>query len=206
MFPGSVTAALLLLALVPGYLFLRLTESVRRPREDTALAEVLEVCAVGLGTTGVAVLVGIYFWPNSVRRLHDATLSDPGSIRFAAVAIVGTLAASLLISATLSVAVRGLSNERYARNGVWSATLGLSKPGHLPHAMVRLKDGRSIDGVLHAYTTVDGETPRDIALVAPIGLTVRGARTKLDTEYLIVSGDQIDLIGMKLNRDPGADA
>ena len=57
MLPGGLVAAALLLSLVPGWLFLRLTEKVRRPRHQSQLQEVLELVAVGVGTTGAAILL-----------------------------------------------------------------------------------------------------------------------------------------------------
>lgn len=204
MLPSSSFAALLLVALIPGYAYLRLSEDARRPRANSALEEFLEVFAVGLGTTGLATLGVILLWPDEVvGTLEKASLDSPDSLRRAVVltALVVLLALGLACIGAWATQIPGKGSS-YSPN-VWRSTLGLRRKDHLPYVVLELKDdSRRVQGVLHSYTTLDGDHPRDIALLEP-KLSRDGTTWEADADYVVVSADEIAKIWLRLAHDPG---
>jgi hypothetical protein len=58
--PSSIGAVFLLLALVPGWVHLRLRERLAPPSGATGLSELLEVLAVGIATTGASIIIVVF--------------------------------------------------------------------------------------------------------------------------------------------------
>ena len=206
MLPGTVLAALALIALVPGYTYLRLSEGSREPRTYTALEEFLEVAAVGLATTGLATLIFLLGWPDDLFNITtDALDGDPHAARQAAAiatAIAGTAVGLAFLWAWLT---HQLAHGTYGPS-VWHSTLGRQRPDRLRHVMIELTNGKTIDGVLHAYTALDGERPRDLALKAPLTVTDGAASWSPDFDYVVVSANQISNVWMVFAADPGQPA
>jgi hypothetical protein len=202
--PTTSVAALLLLALVPGYAYLRLSEDARRPRDHSALDEFLEVLAVGLGTTGLASLVLVLCWPEEVAEtLKKASLDSPDALR--AVVVLGAVVAGLALGiACLGSWLTRLPGAGSYSANVWRATLGLRDESHLPWVVVELKgdDPRRLEGVLHAYTTLDGDHPRDLALLAP-RISKDGTTWESGADFVIVSAEEIAAIWLRQQYDPG---
>lgn len=200
---ASSFAALVLVALVPGYLYLRLTESARRPRHHSEFSEFLEVLAVGLATTGTALGGVILICPAFVAEaLRHTSLHEPAYLRRSVglLALVGVLA--LLLAWAGAALTNRLRGDSYAPN-VWHATLGQRRKGHLPYVIVELEDDRRVEGVLHAYTTIDGDHPRDIAVMNP-KVTAGGEAWEPGADFVIINADRIRKIWMSLAPDPGA--
>lgn len=203
MLPGSVFAALALIALVPGFAYLRLTEDARHPRQSSALDEFLEVAAAGLLSTGIAALFFVLCWPNELAAVISATADDPASVRKAA----GTVAA--VVGLSLGLAFLGAWITRLAGSGsyatdVWHGTLGRTRDEHVRHVSVQLKaGGRTVDGVLHAYTTVDGDQPRDIALKAPLTISDgQGREWDAGFDFVVIDASEINALWLKFQHDP----
>ena len=70
MLPPDAVMFGLLLALVPGWVYLRLRSNVNAGLPRTGLDELLEVIAVGFATTGVAVALWALI-PADISRLAD---------------------------------------------------------------------------------------------------------------------------------------
>lgn len=208
MLPGSWVAALLLVALIPGYAYLRLSEDARRPRDSSSLEELLEVLSVGLATTGVAVALFVLLWPGRVLdTLARATRHSPGDLR-AVILLVSCIASLALgIACLASWTVRSLSRNKnsFAPN-VWDVTLGLRREQHLPYAVLDLKDSkRRIEGVLHSYTVLEGDHPRDIALSSP-KINEGGKTWPAGADYVVISAEEVSKIWFRLAPDPGQPA
>jgi hypothetical protein len=179
--PGDIGGVLLLLALIPGWLYLRLQERLRPPSGTTGLGELLEVVAVGLATTGVSA-VALALWPYRFAPIlldvdawsagGDAYLRD--HVRPA----LGSLVAVLLLAVGIAYGLywlqqRRLPTEFRPQGNVWVHALGARPKGTVPWVGLQLDDGRLVEGVLHSYT-LDGSTDeRDVALSRPIRVTTQ---------------------------------
>lgn len=204
MLPTTSIAVLLLVALIPGYAYLRLSEDARRPRDHSALDEFLEVLAVGMGTTGLAGVFLMLFWSDEVAEtLANASLDSPDALRRAVMLGGVTAALALGIACLASWATRLPGAGSYSPN-VWRATLGLREKTHLPWVVLELKGekGRRLEGVLHAYTTLDGDHPRDVALLSP-RISEGGRTWDANADFVVVSAEEIALIWLRHQFDPG---
>ncbi|MDP3951407.1 DUF6338 family protein [Microbacterium sp.] len=204
MLPTTSFAALLLIALIPGYAYLRLTEDARRPRAHSALGEFLEVLAVGLGTTGVAAVIIVLLWSGEIAEViaHPSLHSGDGLRRVVLLcAVLGGLALGI---ACLGAWLTRLPGKGSYSPHVWQATLGLRGKGLLPYVTLELKNDSAtrIEGVLHAYTTLDDDHPRDIALMQPT-ISRAGQKWRPGPEFVVVSADQIAKVWLDLAPDPG---
>lgn len=200
---ANLAGALLVVALVPGFAYLRLTERARRPRSHSALSELLEVIAVGVATTGVSALVLIGCRPSLlVAALGTADPQSEQGLRDIAslVAVLGGLA--LLIAWLLALVTRSLVKDTYALS-VWGATLGLRAKDRHPFVRVEFKDPNAdrIAGVLHSYTVLDTGQPRDIAILSP-EITRAGQTWAPGPTHVVISAEQISKIWFELAPDP----
>lgn len=198
MLPSSVFTAGILLSLVPGYLFLRLSEGNRRPRTHSAISELLEVAAVGLLTTGVPALVVALAAPTWASSLaHPAE-----SPRKAAGLVLVVLVAALVIAWGLALAwnSRGEQKTHFYVENTWVATLGIDRPDHITHVALKLHDGATVDGPLYAFTYLTGEDRREVVLQAPVHYCMAGGnRVRLQLDYMIWREEQIKSIGVQIN-------
>lgn len=204
MVPTTSFAALLLIALIPGYAYLRLTEDARRPRAHSALSEFLEVLTVGIGTTGIAAVVVVLLWSDPVAEtLEGSPLSSSEDLRRAALLSAGLALLALGIACAAAWVTRFPGKGSYSPN-VWRSTLGLRGKGLVPYVVLDLKDdpGSRIEGVLHAYTTLEDNDHRDIALRSP-QISRGGEKWSPGPDFVVVSADQIARIWLHMAPDPG---
>lgn len=203
MLPTTSFAALLLIALIPGYAYLRLTEDARRPRDNSTLDELLEVLTVGLGTTGLALGTFIVLWPHAFGEvLNKASLTQPDELRHAVI-ICGVVAGLAVVIACLGAWGTLIAGRGSYSPNVWRSTLGLRRKQHIPYVILDLKDDeKRIEGVLHSYTTLDGDHPRDISLMSP-KISRAGSTWEAGADFVVISAEQIEKIWFKLTVDPG---
>lgn len=198
--PGSLSALAVLLSLVPGFIFLRVTDSVRQPSQQTPLQEAAEMVAVGVATTGVAVAVGLLIAPDTVFDRLTKLPTTPGATRIAVVVIGGILFFATLLSLGLAALRHGTAGEkRYAPN-VWESVFGETKPGRQRHVSFELIDGRTFDGPLRSYTVSTGiDGTRQLAIKGPIRLTLATSSRPHDTVYdfVVVDSSAIRFAAMK---------
>lgn len=198
MAPSSTLAALFLLSLVPGWLFLRASEGARPPRPQSGLLELLEVIAVGLATTGASLALWVVFKPSAVLGASRApeTGSDLQDAMAVALVILGLACGIALVAAAV---YRSRSKARY-EVGVWQTVLNKRAvpKAHLQWVRVSLVDGGAVEGVLFAYTRGTGATHRDVALRSPI-FEVSGGGKRRETDYdrLTVSGEQVVTVAVR---------
>lgn len=194
MLPGSLAAALSLLALVPGYWYLRRTDTVRRPSESTALQEAIEIVAVGLLTTGATIGLAILIWGSDYLDILQPEVSDTSDLRKAIGAGFGSFAtASLMALIAGWIRVLLTPKRRYAPN-VWESVFGETRDGMIRHIAFELDDGRTFDGPLHAYTVVPAaDGARQLAIKGPIRVSKVGATTPTSVVYdrIVVDASQI---------------
>lgn len=200
--PASLAAVAFVISVIHGFAFLRAVEAFRSPRAPTALTEVLELTAVGLGTTGVSCAVFLFADPTSVEFVLDADPTDLEQLRTALLILLQILLLAVAIALLLSVPVRALAIERYSP-GVWKSSLGTERAGHVPHAAVEVDSGITFDGPLHAYSFSDTEPERDVALKAPIRASKSGREINTEYDYLVIPATQIRHIALRHVADTG---
>ncbi len=194
MMPDGLIGACLLLSLIPGWLFLRRSESERQPRDQTALHELLQLVGVGLLTTGLAAALALLVNPRLLLD-HDGPLTTSGEVRAAVGLLVGLLVLSIALAEIAVQLLRLTSKTPNARLtvSVWWASLRpeLVPEGKLPWAVVALKDGSTLEGVLSDYTLSAESSHRDIALRAPIRATIAGETKSTPYKVTLVLADDI---------------
>lgn len=202
MLPASAVAAALLLSLVPGWIFLRLTEKARRPRHQSDLQEVLELIAVGVLTTGLAVAAVAVFRPAGVLNLKFPP-TDARELRELALSVVGTFLLALGFAVAFAFAFRSTSAAKKSSlvTSVWWDILSAEKvpPGMAPYALVTLNDDTLVEGIVSAFTwQSDSSHHRDIALRAPIRFPVGGGKSrKPPYDRLLIAGTDIKQLALK---------
>lgn len=200
MLPSGLLAAGFLLALIPGWLFLRWTESARRPRMLSSLQEVLELVTVGLLTSGAALLLLGLVCPSLLLRLAQSP-DSAADVRWAMGVPAIALALAVLGAGLGALFTNMMSSATDIETviGVWWGVLRREKvpEGKVPHVAVALADGSTADGVLAAFTWSPDATHRDIALRGPVRITSGGQVKELPCDRLIIPSDQIRSIALK---------
>jgi hypothetical protein len=132
----------------------------------------------------------------------EASLDSPAVLRRAVV--LGALVTGLALGvACLAAWATKLPRKGQYSPTVWHSTLGLRRKEHLPYVVLELKDDeRRVQGVLHSYTTLDGDHPRDIALMAP-KVSVDGSTWEVGADYVVVSPKRSPRSGCALPTTPG---
>lgn len=197
-FPASLTIVCVLLSLVPGWLFLRRLERIRPASNATGLNEILQVLAVGLSTTGLAVLIVIL--------LPRGWLVDPVALvkggRAYVLAHLQRVALSITATFLLAIAIAYLFSWVRSVGGPkgfdtvgnpWVSAFNASPKGKHPWLIVEMADGRRVDGWLKNYDP-DKDTKPDIVLQGRIHVTPSdgGERSELKkANRFIVVGDQV---------------
>jgi hypothetical protein len=203
--PTTFVALVIVLALVPGWFYLRLIERIERPRTSSTLHELLEVLAVGVATTGVSTLLFLLLPHSWLPFAVDVSKwGIKGNqylkqhVRQSAAAAAIIFAASMMIAYALArVRARRRTAEFDRHDDVWNKALGRRPAGTHPFVGLKLKDGRLIEGSLKAFPLDSGEGPRDIALERPIRITPAdggGRHTPPNVDRLIIDSSQLDYL------------
>lgn len=211
MIPSGAFAAAVLLALIPGWVFLKLRERRDAALPRNGLDELLEIFAVGLSTTGAALLVWVLLPRGWTTWLVDPqALADSGTgvlannVRQTALTVGLVLLLALLLAAGASWVAGARTKSRFARVTVWTGALA-EQDGKVRWMGLHLRDGRLIEGRLLAYPTGDGHERRDIALEAPIVVTeatVGSTRRRTDLSRVIFNEVDIKSITVRLVDPP----
>lgn len=199
MLPGGGLAALFLLSLVPGFVFLRISERARKPRAQSQLLELLEVVAVGAATTGVAGVCWITIIPGGFYRLFVSGPASGADLREAAWLLLWVLIQAIALAVLLAFALDSFTQDRFAPS-VWHGTLARSRvpAGHIPHVLIELVDGTQVEGTLAHYTMADDVAHRDVALLGPvITVTFEGNHHRRRYDSMIVPGEQVRTIALR---------
>ncbi|AHH16895.1 putative membrane protein [Nocardia nova SH22a] len=197
-FPASITIVCVLLSLVPGWLYLRRLERIRPASKVTGLNELLQVLAVGLSTTGLAVLIVILLPPDWL--LDPVALVKGGKayvlshLRRVALSITATFLLAIGAAYFLSW-VRSIGRPKgfNTLGSPWVDAFNASPKDQGPWLIVEMTDGRFVEGWLRAYDP-DKEPKSDIVLQGRIHMTPPdgGERSLLvKVNRYIVVGDQI---------------
>ncbi|MBZ5736925.1 DUF6338 family protein [Nocardioides mangrovi] len=210
MLPSGLVAAAFLLSLIPGWWFLRRTESHRRPRQLSTLQEILELIGVGVLTTGLAACLGLLLWPSLVLD-HEFPADTAREIRMDVALVLGTLAVATLLAEVGAQVIRRRhpADNSEINIGPWWSVMRRDKipEGQLSYVALALADGTTVEGVLHNYTWSPDSTHRDVALTKPIKITQPGARswlkraepvvTKTPYDYLLIPATEVKHVALK---------
>jgi Family of unknown function (DUF6338) len=208
--PTTWVALAIGIALVPGWAFLQWTRETRRPGTKSALAELLEIVAVGTATTGTScLLIGLVF-PNWVLgALSTLSLAPAAATGEDVRAVLWLVLLVIVISVVLaygsSRVARHVAREHYSPSTM-QGTLGRERPGYGRAVGIQLKDGTTIDGLLHAYAMTDDDASRVIALRRPLRMLPPNSSSPRDLpfDHYIALGSEIRSIVLTHQRDPGA--
>jgi hypothetical protein len=207
--PATLGALLLVLALVPGWLYLRLVERLQPPSTTTGLHQLLEVLAVGVATTGVSAMA-VALVPH---RLLPFTLDLSGwstkggaYLRTHARAAVWSVALVFVVAVLLAyglywIRARRKPAEFDSTGDVWINSIGARPADKHPYVGLQLNDGSFVEGALHAYTFGAEPGKRDLALSSPIRFTPSGeteAQWVSGIDRLVVPESRIEWITVKL--------
>jgi len=202
MIPGNNLAVLLMLALVPGWVYLRLRQRHTAVIQAPGLAQLLEVLAVGLATTGTAVLLFVlvpHTWLPFTVDVDAWADQGSGYARANPRVLLATGANVLLVACVsswlLDRALRRQRSELYLGPGVWVYALRQRPKGTLPYLGVMLRDRTLAEGLLHSCSLEASEV-RDVALSAPIRITEpgRNAPRPVQVERLVLPERDISYI------------
>lgn len=210
--PTTVVALLIILALVPGWFYLRLIEPLDAPRSSSGLHQLLEVLAVGAATTGVSVLVMVLVPHSWIPFSLDIQAWAGGGKKYLKGHIhQAAVSSALLLASSLAIAY-GLARVRFRRqpgefhhSNTWVQSLGARPYGTLPYVGLHLSDGRLLEGKLHAFDLDSDDGNRDIALARPIRITPpdgTGQVDLLNLDRVVVGSDHIDFITVHHLRIP----
>jgi hypothetical protein len=203
--PGSIAIGVLLIALVPGWVYLRLRERLRPAAENTALSELLEVLAVGLATTGVAATILTIVPSSWVPFLLDVSRWAIGGNHYVRDHVrQAVVSAFVLLTLAVGIAwvIYWLQRRRQPAEfepvgNVWVHAIGQRPRGTVPWVGLQLDDGMLVEGLIHSLAMADGAgINRDIALQAPIRVTNApgAAPTDLPLHRVIIASDRITRI------------
>jgi len=202
--PVTITALLIVLALVPGWVYLRLVERLRPRSTDSPLNQLLEVLAVGAVTTGVSALVVSLLphrWLPITLDVDAWAAGGPDHLREhwqqAAITAAVIFALATIIAVGL-YRLRALSKPaEFVSHANWVQSLGERPPNKAPYVGLHLEDGRLVEGELYSYSLDEDPTKRDITLAKPIRITADGtveAQWLPGLDRLIVPAGKIALI------------
>jgi hypothetical protein len=191
MIPGTFSAVALLTALVPGYLFLQLTRGRREARESDPVESLVELVAVGLGTTGLSFLAGCVFRSESLAHIaarlqsKSTTKWNAQLIQDIAGTIVFVLGGAVLIALFAALVMKvTIPNQYYP--SAWKEVFA-ERRHEFTWIRLELNDGRAVVGPLHGsdFQVADGE--RDVVLRSPITeIDEGGTATQLDGIHRLV--------------------
>lgn len=219
--PTTLFGILLFLAGIgPGYVYVRIAERREPQVQRSALLEAAGLLVIGGLTTGVAALIVLVVADKTdqvdlealVRRGTNYVATDPIPVLVAALV---TLLLSYGAAVSLALIVyRGKKASIYPNRSVWWQTIGEAKDTggakdtreakatRPVFATLELKDGRVVDGYVHAYTIDMDSDRRDISLQRPIFVRApwQIKRTALGVDYLVVPDSEIVYLSFQRDR------
>jgi hypothetical protein len=193
--PGSVVGALVLAALLPGYLFLQLTARYRpADHNPSALEEAALFATVGVLTSGLSALVVAGIWSDSVAIVltTPAGLWTGSTVRLA---LLLTVIVFELATLGAVLAAHFYKKGKDVQSGKFAWKDALPPEGRF--LQIALTDGITVCGQLHTYDDVPRGVGRDLVLVPPISSFYSPDDViELQADMLIVNETQIHSIAV----------
>jgi hypothetical protein len=203
MIPSSVTAlALLIVAIAPGYAFLRVSEQRSIRPQRSPLVETADLICVGAVGTAIAAIVIFGIGRAAPGLFLDlGPWAEGGSKYLSAHAwqALSSAGATMIASVAISAGLGGLSGKsrrgRIQPGSVWDEVFRPLHYAQPPFLAVELKDGRLIEGFASVFSTEESAS-RELALQAPLFMQNRDRkdRIRMQGRFVVISADQIHLI------------
>jgi hypothetical protein len=202
MLPAVPFTFLVLLALLPGWIFVRLAETKSEPAGRSQLAELLELAAVGFSTIAFSALIvaglsisGHYSWLFNVEawaHTRNQYLGDHIGAVIASTALVIILSCILALLLFVVIHHKRLGGKYAAGGTVWVSALGTAPPGMQNWIGIYRRDGSLVEGLFFSCTAGTGEGAREISLSAPIRLTpVNGVAADQSIDRIVIPDAEI---------------
>ncbi len=201
--PNAPFPLLVLLALLPGWLFIRLAER-RGPRpERSSLAEFLELAAVGFSAVVVSALIvaGLSFvihpWLFNVKAwAHERQQYLGDHLGAALISIALGIVLSCLLVVLLYLVIYGRRSAGFKPgSSVWVDCLGDAPRDMQNWLGVHRRDGSLVEGLLLSYPAGPDKDVKEISLSKPIRLTPKdGTPFDLPIDRVVIPGEEITAI------------
>lgn len=200
MLPNVPFALFILLALLPGWVFVRLSERMGPRPERSSLAELLELAAVGFSALALAALIvaglslkgnsGLFNVESWAHTRHQY-LGDHLGAALASTALMITLSCGLVIGLWVVLYARRTAGFKPG-SSVWMDCLAPTPNGMCNYVGVYRRDGSLVEGLLFSFTAGPDDNPREISLKSPIRVTlIGGSSSDADIDRVIIPGDEI---------------
>lgn len=173
--PSEAGAFAILVALIPGWWFVRQRERKTGDLRASALDELLQVLVAGVATTGVSVAVlilwpwGMVNWLVDVQRwLKEGDAYLQGNLR-AIVVTAGLVLLAAILMAHLAANWMPVPKRRLNdRSSMWVNALRADNRTHHKYISTELLDGRVFEGYLEGITPEGAADEQVMALGAPM--------------------------------------
>jgi hypothetical protein len=201
--PGSLWAAVALLGLVPGWIFLVRREKYLRSAPRSGLGELLQVASVGLGLTGAAIVIWSVvaeaiapFGFISLDEWARYGASYLGSYpRHLVLTVALVLSTACGLAWLLALGIYRSLRAAYQPGSPWEQAFSGVPEGKALWLGLKMQDGPLIEGLLHNFDVAEAsEGNRDIVLTRPIYVTEKETRERTDLERLVVSSEHITYV------------
>lgn len=175
--PTEVGAFVILVALIPGWWFIRKRERVTGDQRVSSLDELLQVLVAGIATTGVPLAALLLLPEPDTRYIVDVrkwmsqgdTYVEQNLSQFVLTGVLVLVTAIGLaeVSARFWPSPRPMLNDR---SSMWVNTIGVEKnPGH-KYISAELQDGRVVEGYLFGITPDGPVDEQVLTLEKPISM------------------------------------
>ena len=176
MIPASLVGlTLFVLAVAPGWVWVRVAEKRQVRPDRSPLLEAAELVVIGVIFTTVAAAVVAGFgngnsWIPELRELtaRGSTFAQEEPYRTAATAAMVFALSLAAAYGTARFVHRGKEASLVPAGSVWRDVFGEGGEGRPIFVSANLVDGRVVDGYLYSYSTDAGGADRDLGLQAPI--------------------------------------
>lgn len=174
---------LILLALLPAWVYLTRRRRHIPSGARTSVSELLELVAVAVVTTGATTLAAIIAADSNVRGTVSLTLWRRDGVGYLAEHATRVALNVTVVLAVASAAAYGLARIRYrgpaehdADGDVWWKAFDDRPKGSIHYVGVMCDDGTLIEGQLVSFATETARTgeQRDVAIARPIRVTAPG--------------------------------
>jgi hypothetical protein len=208
MLPDAPFAFLVLLALFPGWIFVRLAETKSERPDRSPLAELLELGAVGFSTIAAAAIIvaalpitGHFSWLFNVEvwaHIRNQYLGDHLGAALASIAVTMILSCALAIALFVAIYRQRPGGSVNAGGTVWVRTFGAAPAGMHSWVGIHFRDGSLIEGMFLSCTAGVGDGPRDISLMRPIRRTAaNGEANDLSLDRVVIPDTEITAVTVK---------
>lgn len=173
--PTEAGAFAILIALIPGWWFVRQRERKTGDLRASALDELLQVLVAGVATTGVSLAVlilwpwGLAEWLVDVQRwLKDGDAYLQGNLRSVVLTAGLVLLAAVLMAHLAAQWVPVPTRRLNDRSSMWVNALRADNSTQHKYISTELLDGRVFEGYLEGITPEGAADEQVMALGAPM--------------------------------------